>query len=185
MKHNDSNHFYAANSKGFSLVELMVVVAIIGVLSSFAIPQYQAFQSKSRQKEATSSLAAFYKCAQASFTELGQYPGNFVTMGYAPTGPVHYRITSADNAATLPAGAIEEAACIDTAQTCVATVSTFKKWSEDSTTPNFKVIAPTATATVANTTFLAVGSAVIKAGGTIDEWTINESKTFSNSISGL
>ena len=53
------------NQKGFSLVELMVVVAIIAILASFAVPQYESFQAKSRQKEAMGLMNAFYAAAKA------------------------------------------------------------------------------------------------------------------------
>lgn len=46
--------------QGFSLVELMIVVAIIGILAALAIPRFQQFQSKSRQAEARSNLAHIY-----------------------------------------------------------------------------------------------------------------------------
>ena len=173
------------NNKGFSLIELMVVVAIIGVLASFAIPQYQTFQAKARQKEAATLLSSFFTAAQASLVELGAYPGNFVSMGYAPAGLVHYRITSKDNSTTLPTGAVEEAACIDTAQTCVATITTFKTWTEDTTTASFKATTVSTAATVADTTFQVSASAIIKPGGTIDEWTVNQAKTFANTKIGL
>lgn len=52
--------FLRTNSKAFSLVELMIVVAIIGILAALAIPRFQMFQSKSRQAEARGNLAHIY-----------------------------------------------------------------------------------------------------------------------------
>ena len=48
------------NENGFSLIELMVVVAIIGILSAVAVPQFQKFQKKAKQAEAKMGLAAVY-----------------------------------------------------------------------------------------------------------------------------
>jgi type IV pilus assembly protein PilA len=46
------------SSKGFTLIELMIVVAIIGILAAIAIPNFLQYQMKSRQSEAKTNLMA-------------------------------------------------------------------------------------------------------------------------------
>lgn len=60
-------------SRGFSLVELMVVVAIIGILASLALPRFRIFQAKARQSEAKSTLAQIYTLEQAYYGEFDLY----------------------------------------------------------------------------------------------------------------
>jgi len=59
---------------GFTLVELIVVVVIIGILSSIAIPSFQNASDKAKQKEPATLLASYIKAAQAFFTEYSMNP---------------------------------------------------------------------------------------------------------------
>ena len=48
------------SKKGFTLIELMIVVAIIGILAAIAIPNFLKFQAKSKQSEAKTNLGAIF-----------------------------------------------------------------------------------------------------------------------------
>lgn len=56
-------------SNGFSLVELMIVVAIIGLLAALAVPRFQTFQAKARQSEAKSNLSHIYTLQQSFYAD--------------------------------------------------------------------------------------------------------------------
>jgi len=53
--------------QGFSLIELMIVVAIIGILAGLAVPRFQSFQAKARQSEAKTNLAHMYTLEQSYY----------------------------------------------------------------------------------------------------------------------
>ncbi|MBC62481.1 MAG: hypothetical protein CMP11_08485 [Zetaproteobacteria bacterium] len=76
------------NIKGFSLVELMVVIAIIGILSSLAIPRFRVFQAKARQTEAKTNLSYIYTLETS-------YQGDYDT--YADMAPHGYQGGSCSN----------------------------------------------------------------------------------------
>ncbi len=80
------------NQKGFSLVELMIVVSIIGILASIAVPQFQKFIFKARQTEAKAGLSSIYSAEKAFFGEWSQYDVRFEVIGYRPEGNLYYRL---------------------------------------------------------------------------------------------
>lgn len=75
---------------GFTLVELMVVVATIGMLAAIAIPQYQHFTAKARQSEAKIGLAAIYAAETAFFAETSSYSLCLRQIGFTPEGATRY-----------------------------------------------------------------------------------------------
>ncbi len=59
--------------KGFTLIELMIVVAIIGILAAIAIPNFLRFQLKAKSSEGKTNLAAIRTAEQSYYSEFGFY----------------------------------------------------------------------------------------------------------------
>jgi type IV pilus assembly protein PilA len=58
---------------GFTLIELMIVVAIIGILAAIAIPNFLRFQLKAKSSEGKTNLAAIRTAEESYFAEYGNY----------------------------------------------------------------------------------------------------------------
>jgi type IV pilus assembly protein PilA len=71
------------NRKGFTLIELMIVVAIIGILAAIAIPNFLRFQAKSKQSEARELLSSVYTAEVSYFAEQNTY-AVLTTAGFTP-----------------------------------------------------------------------------------------------------
>jgi type IV pilus assembly protein PilA len=79
-------------TKGFTLIELMIVVAIIGILAAIAVPNFIKFQCRSKQSEAKGNLKAMFVAQESYRAESDTYgtvtsPGTGTNnMGFQPKG---------------------------------------------------------------------------------------------------
>lgn len=110
---------YRKTTRGFTLVELMIVVAIIGVLAAVAIPSYQNYQLSAKRAEAFANLAALASAQKAYYAEFNSFvavaaepllsigvpnpakvdstpvAAAFSTVGWTPEGDVYYSYDTA------------------------------------------------------------------------------------------
>lgn len=176
------------NNKGFSLVELMVVVAIIGILAAIAVPNYQRFTAKSKQSEAKSNLSAVYSAERAFFAEWQEFQAGFGPIGYQPTGTLRYQHGfSAGNA--LPINHPQFATNPNPADfnTTIGTVCGQGVFGGNGNACRVIIApinggAPTgATVTAAPAAaFVAAAQGDIDGDSTVDRWTIDQNKTLAN-----
>ena len=76
----------ARSEQGFTLIELMIVVAIIGILAAIAIPNFLAYQARAKQSEAKTTLGGIYTSEVGYFGEWNTYTSDFNRLGYQVTG---------------------------------------------------------------------------------------------------
>jgi prepilin-type N-terminal cleavage/methylation domain-containing protein len=78
--------------KGFTLVELAVVVVIIGVLAAFAVPRFLASVERSKAAEAFSFLAAVQASQERYHARQGTYAANLTDLDIRLTSPKYFAV---------------------------------------------------------------------------------------------
>ena len=197
------------NVKGFTLVELLIVVAIIGVLASQGVPAYRRMIQKSRKGEAQNFLAAIAAGQSAFYSEYGVYGNNLPRMGVQIDGqgaPTSFTYVGAMDSCAADVGAGGVLPTAATAPTSIPAsyflaapvpYNQVNRIGRTSMTQNCVGIVPVNNATAGASTYTAAAQGLItggilnlmnscNAGGLgCDIWTMTQNKVITNTQDGI
>ncbi len=79
---------------GFTLIELMIVVAVIGVLSAIAVPQYQEYVKKAAVGTALASVSAYKTNIEDNIANVGNFPAVSAAFGIGKINSTSAAVTT-------------------------------------------------------------------------------------------
>ncbi len=94
----NKNNFKSKNQSGFTLLEILIVIIILGILAALAIPVYSAVKEKAVKQEAYQQLAAIREAQQRYASAYQSYTTSIGALGYDPNAvtagvSAHYSYT--------------------------------------------------------------------------------------------
>ena len=160
------------SSKGFTLIELMIVVAIIGILAAIAIPNFMTYQAKARQSEAKVGLGGMFTSATSYFAENNTYIVATATdIGYKPSGSPKYSFAYGGMT-----GAAIDLINVGTTAAQATNPCPISAW---------VVGSPAVTLAVTSGGFSAGAIGQIDSDATCDEWYMNDVRALANNVNDV
>ncbi len=108
---NNKTHKSICKRNGFTLMELMIVVAIIGILAGVTYPSYQQYVIRTHRADAAGNLLELSQYLERYFTEVGNYTAATLPFSKSPKdgSTTHYNIAFATGSPTATAYTIQAA----------------------------------------------------------------------------